>query len=58
VKVGDMVKSKSDTSKNFEIAVILMFEEVMGGIKLDRRVAGYRYWHKDDLVVVAVCETR
>jgi hypothetical protein len=53
-----MVKSKSDTSKNFEIAVILMFEEVMGGIKLDRRVAGYRYWHKDDLVVVAVCETR
>ena len=58
MKVGDMVKLKSDNSSNFEIAVILMFEPVVGGIKLDRKVAGFMYWNKEDLAVVATVESR
>lgn len=59
MKVGDMVKLKSDTSNNFEIAVIeISLHDIIGGFKLDRPIGGFRYWNKDDLTLVANLESR
>ena len=57
MKVGDMVKLKSDTSSNFEIAFIEI-PDILGGFKLDRPIGGFRYWNKDDMTFVAQSESR
>jgi hypothetical protein len=51
MKIGDRVKLKGK-KRIAIIEVELDRDGIAGGVRLNKKLSGYRYWNKDDLEVV------